>query len=50
MKCSICGRDMIIHMDTPVCTKCDDAVIYELGWVRRDMDNITSISIDNKEK
>jgi len=30
---------MQILMDTPVCIECDKAAIYELGFVRLDMED-----------
>ena len=34
LKCAICGRDMIIYMNTPLCSTCDELVIDDLSSIR----------------
>ena len=34
MNCPLCGSQMIIHMDTPLCPSCNDIQIQDLTWDR----------------
>ena len=35
----VCGRQMQILMNTPVCIECDKDTIYELGFIRTDLED-----------
>lgn len=34
MKCPICGKPLLMYMDTPLCSDCDWKVIWKLRYDR----------------